>query len=57
MVIKWVATPAGLPIVENYDMISMKMTCSEGRLGAFDSVVRFYRLPLSQQETLIVRGF
>jgi hypothetical protein len=46
MVKKWVATPAGLPIVANYAMISMNIADFEGRFVTFDFVMGFYRLPL-----------
>lgn len=42
MLKKWVATPAGLPIVPDCAMISMKLADFEGRLSAFDSVKEFY---------------
>jgi hypothetical protein len=46
MLKKWVATPAGLPIVENYAMISMNIADFEGLFVTFDFVIGFYRSPL-----------
>lgn len=54
MLKKWMATPAGLPIVANYAMISMNIADFEGHFVTFDFVMGFYQFPLRQQELVCV---